>query len=282
MDVNTGFLIYATLFRLAVIASATISIILGYLLFIKAKVASSRQGTDIEGQFGGYSLTLRSAAPGTCFALFGSAILVTMLSQGNPQLVIEELQTMSQVTADTKTVDAKTGQVMSVSKKTTMKGSGDESYDPSLEFQKQYDEAMQHLKGGNETAAMTALGKSLSRQDVSLGLAAMAVNRLAEMYQNQNRDDEALSLARLAVTVDRNNVEYIATLATIQCKRGQYDEALRMAKIAVAREPNNSEFLYTLALCQKGSGDLSAASETIRKAARIAPTKYEPKITEFN
>lgn len=90
MDETVGFLIYAAVFRLAVVGAAVVTIILGYTLFVRGVMP--RQSTDAGAEAGGVKLSVRNAAPGTCFALLGAAILAAMLAHGNPMLEMQRVQ----------------------------------------------------------------------------------------------------------------------------------------------------------------------------------------------
>jgi hypothetical protein len=64
MDPATMFLVYATLFRLAVIALGALCITLGYRLFHNVAVVPSKQGSDeFSAEMGSYRMKLRNAAP---------------------------------------------------------------------------------------------------------------------------------------------------------------------------------------------------------------------------
>jgi len=71
MEVTSAFLIYVTLFRLAIIGAGIVSIFLGYRLFVKGVWPDivGGQGTDVDAKISGSSLTVKNAAPGTCFSL---------------------------------------------------------------------------------------------------------------------------------------------------------------------------------------------------------------------
>ncbi len=94
MGIEFAFLIYLTLFRLAIIAAVVISIVLGYQLFCRGVWPrhGGQHGTDVTVEVAESRFTLKNAAPGTCFALFGVIIVSIMLAQGGPKLVLETLQ----------------------------------------------------------------------------------------------------------------------------------------------------------------------------------------------
>ncbi len=69
--IYTGFLIYAELFRLAVIAAGMVAVVLGYKLFVRG-VTGSEGGSNVGAEAGPIKLTLANAGPGLGFALFGA------------------------------------------------------------------------------------------------------------------------------------------------------------------------------------------------------------------
>ena len=90
MTVTTAFIIYLILFRLAIITAGAISIVLGYRLFCKGIGWTERsgKGTDASAKVGHFSFTLKNAAPGTCFALFGVVLISVMFATGGPELTL--------------------------------------------------------------------------------------------------------------------------------------------------------------------------------------------------
>ncbi len=93
MEVTSAFLIYVTLFRLEIIGAGIVSIFLGYRLFVKGVWPDivGGQGTDVDAKIAGSSLTVKNAAPGTCFSLFGVVIIVVMFASGSPELTLDML-----------------------------------------------------------------------------------------------------------------------------------------------------------------------------------------------
>ena len=89
MDIETGYLLYAGLYRLAVIGAGVVSVVLGYRLFLKGisgEPSADGSGTSAEAKTGTFSLSVKNAAPGTCFALFGAALIVAMVVEAAPSL----------------------------------------------------------------------------------------------------------------------------------------------------------------------------------------------------
>jgi hypothetical protein len=82
MSMVTAFLIYAALFRLAIIAAGGLAIYLGYRLFLWAGTRSRRGDNQTEAGIkgGDFELSVKNAAPGTVFAFFGSSRVRSFLS----------------------------------------------------------------------------------------------------------------------------------------------------------------------------------------------------------
>ncbi len=85
MTASAGFLIYAALYRLTVLAVGALSIWLGFRLFSTA--GSKKADGSASAEAGGVKLTFTNLLPGTYFALFGTALISVMLwKHGPPQL----------------------------------------------------------------------------------------------------------------------------------------------------------------------------------------------------
>ncbi|MBU4260275.1 MAG: hypothetical protein KKC76_00150 [Proteobacteria bacterium] len=267
----TGFLIYTTFFRLSVIGAGLVCIILGYRLFLRGVMP--QQTSDVEGQAGDVRLTVKNAAPGTCFALFGCIIIAVMLVKGGPELVIEELDKVGKNQAAHE----------DVVRRIQMKGgAADAGLSESGEFAALLKFGISLERNGDDAAAMSAYGKALSIPDTPLIEAAKAFNQIACLYLTQKRTDEALPLARLAVQVDKENGVYHDTLANVLYKKEDFAEAVMHARQAVTLMPNEASHFYTLALSLKAAGDLAGAQEAIRQAARLDDKNYGAKVTDFN
>ena len=65
MTLTSAFIVYLTLFRLAIIAAGVVSIVLGYRLFLRGvwPEAPSSQGTSIDADIAGSRFTVKNAAP---------------------------------------------------------------------------------------------------------------------------------------------------------------------------------------------------------------------------
>ena len=92
MSQFSEFLLYAAVFRLAIIATGTICIVLGYRLFAARFQFGGERPKDATfgAKLAGLTVTLKNAAPGAFFALFGVIVISVMLAQGNPELTLRE------------------------------------------------------------------------------------------------------------------------------------------------------------------------------------------------
>jgi tetratricopeptide (TPR) repeat protein len=198
MDITLGFLVYATLFRLTIIAVGAASIFLGYRLFIKDPIGQGRATALAEA--GSFKLTLRNFWPGAYFAAFGSIIIGLMLWQGNPELILKGLQGGAASGAGTQVVE---------------------------EVQ---------IRGNGEDEAIDQYWKVLSDPSLPLSRAAEPISRIARIWQQENRTGEALALMRLAVQIEPTNAGYFALLAELFDARGEREKALQAMAAAARRD----------------------------------------------
>ncbi len=82
MSQFSEFLLYAAVFRLAIIATGTVCIVLGYHLFAARFQFSGERPKDatFDAKLPGLTVTLKNAAPGASFALFGVIVISVMLA----------------------------------------------------------------------------------------------------------------------------------------------------------------------------------------------------------
>lgn len=209
MELTTGFLIYATLFRLAIIFVGAVSIYLGYKLFLKDPVGRGKPTVTVEST--NFNLTLKNFWPGIYFAAFGTAVIGLMLWQGSPALVMEELKSAENV------VNAET------IVRTELRGGGDIAHhwqqlsDPSTTL-------------GNAQSSLTELARLL--QTEQRGSEALSLAQLAAVIKtddnNQKAEQYAL-YARLLAENGRNNdaVETMEAAAKIDSRYNDEVKALR-------------------------------------------------------
>ncbi len=239
------FIIYLLIFRLSIIASGITSIVLGYRLFCKGiwPEAGSGKETSLDANIGGHQFTLRNAAPGTFFALFGVIIISAMFVSGSPEMTFEMIDRQAAGKAvsksgagktDSKSGDGKTkapAKAAGVEHATTMRmrGDGDSlkaATDKGLKFEKskQYNKAMDAYQG-------------------ALNLMADPMNYLAWLRHSHGETGKALPLARMAAALAPDNANFLDTLAEILQKAGEYDEAVKVMETAAGLDPKYNEKL---------------------------------------
>ncbi len=204
MENEIGYMLYAGIYRLAVIGAGVVSIVLGYRLFLHgAGAAAGGQGTAASAKSGTFSLSIRNAAPGTCFALFGAGLIVAMVVEDPPLL-----------TARSEAGGARYVQI---------KGANAAS---------EWHKAKSLAQSGDAGAAMTAYGALAAKPDAVAHDVARVAAGMAGIYLEQTRTLEALAMARLAVQVDGREPEFLRILAKAAEANGLTDEARAAAERA--------------------------------------------------
>jgi tetratricopeptide (TPR) repeat protein len=224
MSMASEFLLYLTAFRLAIIAAGTVSIVLGYRLFVRGVFSPGIPGQDVsvEAHAGGSGFTLRNAAPGTGFGLFGVLLIVVMLVQGSPELTYETLK------------KASGSEEASGSAKLVMRGG-----DTPDSFTSLVNKGLSLEKAGESAQAMDAYKRALS-------IVAVPMNQLAWLYLQQHQADSALPLARLAAQLSPDNPAFLDTLAETLAQRGERAEAVSWMEKAAALDLRYREKLAGL------------------------------------
>lgn len=94
--------IYLILFRISIIVLGGMSIYLGYRLLLKGLEQNAQSQTEqnagLNAKIGTAHITLKNAAPGTVFALFGAAIVITVLSSQQPDITFKKELSKENVT----------------------------------------------------------------------------------------------------------------------------------------------------------------------------------------
>jgi tetratricopeptide (TPR) repeat protein len=238
MDLSTSFLIYATLFRLAVIAAGVLIVVLGYRLFLQGLASSNESDAALEG--GGFKLTLKNAAPGTSFALFGAVLISAMVIQGSPELDIS--------TAAPGAIGAsvKLGQGAG-----SLRLRGDDAVAPTAQPQlrelaiaaseRLLQAGIQKELQNDFTGAMEAYRLALSMPGQPLRQLVYPLNQMAWVYQQQAEPGLALPLALLAQQIDPASVVVMDTLARVYVQLEQFDKAQQLVDRALQSDPGNDD-----------------------------------------
>lgn len=258
MDLSAGFLIYAALFRLAVIAVGVVAIVLGYLLFVRGAVARGR--TDAGLEVAEFKLNLKNAAPGTCFAAFGAAVIVAMLVGGSPSLMMERAGRTAAPEGST----VWPGQPASLVR---LKGADAVPLPQALG--RQLAEAAGRLRAGDHAGAMAAYSAALEAPGLSAGQAALALEPMARVSLLRGDHEQAETLARLAVIFSAGEPAALDTLARALIAREQPRDAVAAARRATSALPDEPRYLHTLALGLAAAGEAEEAADVIEQAVRL-------------
>lgn len=195
MDIVTTFIWYSLVFHIAIVLVGLTSLYCGYRLFYLVGDKESHSAVNIS--LSGASFALRNAAPGTCFAVFGAIIIITMILKGSPELMLSGLKSKfvlpnSDFPAP-ETID-----------KLSMKGEGQSRFDAIIlhatimERDHKYEAAIRDYEQG-------------------LALIAAPMNSLASLYLKKN-DDSSIALARLAVEISPKEALFRETLKEVSSK----------------------------------------------------------------
>jgi tetratricopeptide (TPR) repeat protein len=217
MGLFSEFFLYAIVFRLAIIAAGTVSIILGYRLFTigsQTENETSRE-TTFDAKMAGLEFALKNAAPGTFFALFGVIIISVMLVQGNPELTLKSFS------------GAQRAAGLPVSSELALRGGA-----PATAGR--FDDAVQR---GLEYDRKSDTANAVASYEEAMTAVATPMNQLAWDYLQQGKAESALPLSRFAVQLCPGKAPFLDTLAEILLKEGERDEALKWMEKAAALDP---------------------------------------------
>lgn len=225
MEIAPLFILHLALFRLSLVATGVISIVLGYRLFA-AGLGPYGDSKDaaLEAKLAGASFSLKNAAPGTFFALFGVIIISSMLLKAPPAMSLDDLKRPGAHGEGGKAADEGTHLQLRGDRPAAAEGGPGETLHSLLRKGEQR-EKERDIKG-----AITAYREAA-------GLVAAPLNHLAWLYQEQGDLEGSLPLALLAVQLDAGNADFQDTLAEILWKSGKRKEALLAIDRAAALDP---------------------------------------------
>lgn len=199
MHFTQGALLYLFFSRLLIVAAGITSLILGYRLFARGiPTVPPEAGSTIESSVAGARFTVKNAAPGTAFALFGAMLIIVMLIQSSPSVTLETLNKYW-ASAQPAVSGGEQQPPSEISQKLTMRGDGQ-----------------------NTISSMTKQGIELERQNDLVGaerayreavtMMAEPMNDLAWIYVGSKRAKEATRLANIAVELRPDEPRYVDTL----------------------------------------------------------------------
>ncbi|HEY6292309.1 MAG TPA: hypothetical protein VI455_12230 [Terriglobia bacterium] len=199
MSFAEGTLLYLFLSRLVIAGAGVVSMILGYRLFARGvQTHAGEAGSTIESSFVGARFTVKNAAPGTAFALFGAMLITVMLIQSSPSVTFETVNKY-RTSTETEPVAAGPQTPSETSERLVMRGEHENTI-TSITKQGREMESRGDVAGAERAyrEAVTAL--------------AEPINDLAWIYLGSNRRNDALGLARLAVQLRPDEPRYTDTL----------------------------------------------------------------------
>lgn len=203
MNFITATLLYLLLSRLAIVTAGIVSMVIGYRLFCRGIGSSDAKAgrSSIESSIGGLKLSVKDAAPGTCFALFGAVLISVALIESSPSVAWETARKWQASTGAAASSPAEATETT----KLQMRGEGESAGSIT---------ALTTLGRELESRGKTAEAERAYRDAVT----AMAepMNDLAWIYFNSGKARLALPLANLAVELRPDEERYADTLTKLR------------------------------------------------------------------
>ena len=219
MKIEFFFIIYALIFRVCVMVTGIVSIILGYRLYVEGLFSEHNlKSASLKASIGGWKLGLKNAGPGTFFALFGLIIILSMIQNGNPELVLEKYSTQGKNAQsstqgnDQNSDDVSNNLITSVS----IRGQQEEN----CSFCTLLDKTEQCRNNQDIDGEINAYKKALEQITDPL-------NELAWLwYENDNKKiQESLVLIQAAIIFKPDDADYWDSMAEILFKLKSYNQA---------------------------------------------------------
>ncbi len=223
----TLYILYLILFRLAIITAGIVSIVLGYKLFVKGVFSDGSGGTGVEAGVGALRLTMRNAAPGSVFALFGVIVIGVMFIKDAPNLSVENVRSFD------RGPEAETQSVRNESmlrSRVTMRGEDD----PHAGLPGQPSTPVEQSSSHEELVG--SMINAIDTYEKAVKDLAFSTNNLAWMYYKKSMLDEALAHAEIAVRLvpDAN---YLDTQGRILFEKKRFSEAIEVMERAAKLDP---------------------------------------------
>jgi len=225
VELIKSFIIYVTLFRLAIISAGIVSIILGYKLFCRGvwpDINSSKE-TSLNAEIAGSRFTLKNAAPGTFFALFGVLIIAIMFATGGPELTLNSLKKSSEggfIRASDFGSEERGETVTTKEFSAKVRGQGTDMLSIAISKGKEFEQREE-------------FDQAIAAYKEALLIMATPMNQLAWLYYKEGKNQEALSLSQMAVQLVPGDADFLDTLAEILFQEEKYGEALQAMEKAV-------------------------------------------------
>ena len=202
-------IVYLALFRLTIIVAGIVSIVLGYKLFCRGVwpdiSARGEADVSVDIDIAGQRFTLKNAAPGTFFALFGVIIISVMFAAGPPEMVQD-------ITAN------QTEQKKSNVSSFALRGAGDEVALSRNELLTRLKEAAGAYRSGDFLEADSIYESIRHALEASSDSLALLSNEWANRYLWESKNHLALEKAQLATKLRPDDADYIDTLIVASCR----------------------------------------------------------------
>jgi len=205
MYIAQYFLIYSAIYRLSIVIVGLMSIFWGYKLFCKGMFPDFKNHVA-SFEINKNSLTLKNAAPGIFFALFG-VIIISISFSSAPEL---KLKTISQL--------PKLYNENPLNTDITLRDIDISLIDNMIDNINQ--KAVIYEKDGNKEKAIELYEKIAN-------LSSYSLNNLAWLYKNEGNYYKALPLIKVAVMMNPNNTEFLDSFAKIVCESNKQTEELK-------------------------------------------------------
>jgi Flp pilus assembly protein TadD len=136
-----------------------------------------------------------------------------------------------------------------------------------------------HVEAGELAEAAERYGKVIALQPDN----ALALNNLAyDMAVRQKMPDEALAMARKALTLSKGAATILDTVGWIEFLRGNTAEATRLLVQAAKGAPRNPEVRLHAAIALAAQGARGAAAAELDEALKLAPAfDKRPEVVEL-
>ncbi|MFL6388908.1 MAG: tetratricopeptide repeat protein [Terriglobales bacterium] len=211
MSDDLAFLVYALLFRFAIIAAGLYTMFLGYSLLrdgqrIESDSSDTRATASVS--IPGAKITIKNVTAGSIFSLFGAFLVIAMILQGNPEKTTQR-QSQGANTVETKKVRGDTN-----------------------------DTVLSAIQSGLDAQRKGDIDEAETRFRDALFKTAPALNGIAWIYARGGKAPKGLVFSQAAVEIDGSNSHYLDTLAEAQSNMGDQASALKTIKQAAKLDPS--------------------------------------------
>ena len=194
-DLIIPLLVYLTAIRLAIVAAGIVSVVLGYRLFCRGVWPDNQASFD--ATFAGQSFSLKNAAPGTCFALFGMITIVASFAANPPGVDV-----------------SKDGAHLRGQTPASPAASNEQ------ELHQWLTEAAHAFRqpGGDFRRADELYEKVRASLEIPIDQVALLYNELAYRYLREEKNEDASRHAHVAILLRPDDADYVDTYAVSVCR----------------------------------------------------------------